>query len=60
MQNVDLWEELYALAKTHEVIFHKVAGHADNELNNRCDALARGAIIELRKTLPVLEETEAD
>lgn len=50
--NVDLWEELYNLTKTHEVTFHKVAGHADNELNNRCDALARGAIEELRKRLP--------
>ncbi len=52
VQNVDLWEELYALTQTHEVIFHKVAGHADNALNNRCDELARGAIVELRKTLP--------
>ena len=51
--NVDLWEELYALTRTHEVTFHKVAGHADNALNNRCDELARGAIVELRKTLPV-------
>ena len=50
--NVDLWEELYALTQTHEVTFHKVAGHADNELNNRCDELARNAITELRKTLP--------
>ena len=56
VQNVDLWEELYALTKTHEVTFHKVAGHADNELNNRCDKLARGAIETLRKTLPVNEE----
>lgn len=50
--NVDLWEELYNLTKMHEVTFHKVAGHADNALNNRCDALARGAIEELRKRLP--------
>ena len=50
--NVDLWEELYALTQTHEVTFHKVAGHADNELNNRCDELARNAITSLRKTLP--------
>ena len=50
--NADLWQELYALTKTHEVTFHKVAGHADNELNNRCDALATGAIKELRASLP--------
>ncbi len=51
VQNVDLWEELYGLTKTHEVTFHKVAGHADNELNNRCDALARGAIAELKQKI---------
>ena len=58
VQNVDLWEELYALTREHEVTFHKVAGHADNELNNRCDELARGAIAELKKTLPPSEPTE--
>ena len=50
--NVDLWEELYQKTREHEVVFHKVAGHADNELNNRCDELARAAIVGLRKTLP--------
>lgn len=60
VQNVDLWEELYALTKKHEVTFHKVAGHADNELNNRCDELARGAITELKKTLPLEETVEAE
>lgn len=54
--NQDLWEELYQLTQTHEVTFHKVAGHADNELNNRCDELARGAIVSLKKTLPILAE----
>ena len=49
--NVDLWEELYALTVLHEVSFHKVAGHADNEWNNRCDKLATGAIAEYRKNL---------
>lgn len=58
--NADLWEELYALIKMHEVEFHKVEGHADDELNNRCDALARGAIVTLRKTLPVFNETETE
>ena len=56
VQNVDLWEELYSLTQTHEVTFHKVAGHADNEWNNRCDELARAAITQLRKTLPIEEE----
>ncbi len=52
VQNIDLWKELYALTKTHEVRFYKVAGHADDSLNNRCDELARAAITEFRKNLP--------
>jgi len=42
--NDDLWKRLLSLTRQHEVTFHKVKGHADNELNNRCDELARGAI----------------
>ncbi|MBO4637906.1 MAG: ribonuclease HI [Clostridiales bacterium] len=38
--NVDLWMKLIDLTGTHKVNFHKVKGHADNELNNRCDRLA--------------------
>ena len=38
--NVDLWKMLLSLTSTHEVVFHKVKGHADNEYNNRCDQLA--------------------
>ena len=47
--NEDLWRELYDLTVVHEVTFHKVAGHADNVLNNRCDELARAAMSEFRK-----------
>ena len=42
--NRDLWEMLIALMDRHQVTFGKVKGHADDELNNRCDALARRAI----------------
>lgn len=38
--NPDLWERLLSLCETHRVRFNWVRGHADNELNNRCDALA--------------------
>ena len=55
VQNVDLWQELYSLTQMHEVRFHKVAGHADNPFNNRCDELARGAIDELRSSFKVDE-----
>ena len=38
--NVELWERLLALTEAHEMRYHWVRGHADNEYNNRCDALA--------------------
>ena len=38
--NVDLWERLLKLTEAHEMHYHWVKGHADNEYNNRCDALA--------------------
>lgn len=47
VKNKELWEELYALTKIHNIEFIKVKGHADNEYNNRCDELARNAISTL-------------
>lgn len=44
VKNRELWEELDKLLQKHSVTFIKVKGHADNEYNNRCDALARAAI----------------
>lgn len=43
--NRDLWQELLRLNRRHSVTFKKVKGHADDELNNRADALARGALL---------------
>jgi len=45
VKNKELWQELYALTKKHKVEFVKVKGHSDNEYNNRCDELARNAIM---------------
>ncbi len=47
VKNKEIWEQLYNLTKKHKVNFIKVKGHSDNELNNRCDELARNAIKEL-------------
>ena len=47
VKNKELWEELYNFTKTHDITFIKVKGHSDNEFNNRCDELARNAILEL-------------
>ena len=38
--NQDLWETLLTLTETHRLHCHWVKGHADNEFNQRCDALA--------------------
>ena len=42
--NVDLWEAILTEVKRHKsVIMSWVAGHGDNEFNNKCDALAVAA-----------------
>ncbi len=38
--NADLWQELLRLDKVHEITYHWVKGHADDDYNNRCDELA--------------------
>jgi ribonuclease HI len=43
LKNLDLWQELDALLEMHSVKVTWVRGHADNEYNNRCDALAVAA-----------------
>ena len=40
LKNPELWKRLDKLLTAHTVAFHWVKGHAENDLNNRCDALA--------------------
>ncbi len=40
VKNIELWERLLELMEVHKVKFLKVKGHADDDLNNRCDRLA--------------------
>lgn len=47
VKNKDLWMKLYELSQIHNITFNKVKGHSDDELNNRCDELARAAIKNL-------------
>ena len=44
VENRDLWEMLLNFSQLHQIHWHKVKGHAENPLNNRCDALATGEI----------------
>lgn len=48
VRNQDLWEILCVLTKKHRVTWLKVKGHADDELNNRCDKLAVAQIKDSR------------
>ncbi|MCL2187261.1 MAG: ribonuclease HI [Defluviitaleaceae bacterium] len=43
--NTDLWARLLLLLEKHEVTCHWVKGHAGNPENERCDELARAAIL---------------
>ena len=38
--NPDLWAVLLDLTRQHEMHYHWVKGHAENEFNKRCDAMA--------------------
>jgi ribonuclease HI len=48
VKNDDLWKLLDDANARHEVEWKWVKGHADNEMNNRADELARGAIKTLK------------
>lgn len=46
--NRDLWERLIAETRRHDVVWHKVRGHAGEPLNERVDRIARRAIDTVR------------
>lgn len=56
VENQDLWAILLLQTRKHRVTFVKVKGHADHPQNNRCDALATGAIKEWRRINALEEE----
>lgn len=49
LKNKELWQEMDRLLQIHDVHFVKVKGHANDELNNRADALVNEAMDELSK-----------
>ena len=55
LKNPDLWKSLQEMLEKHEVTCTWVKGHADNELNNRCDALA----VEKRDKMAKIAEKQA-
>jgi len=46
LANQDLWQQLLAFAKPHQVSWHWVAGHSGHPFNERCDRLAKRAVEE--------------
>ena len=45
VKNKELWIELDNLSSKHNIEWHWVKGHADNEINNAVDELARNEIL---------------
>lgn len=48
VKNQDLWMQLDALSGTIKIHWHWVRGHNGNEMNERCDELARTAAEKLK------------
>ncbi len=48
VKNEDLWRRLDAARLPHKVTWRWIKGHAGHEGNERADALARAAIVQLR------------
>ncbi|BCR06467.1 hypothetical protein DESUT3_35360 [Desulfuromonas versatilis] len=46
LANQDLWQQLVALSRKHEVTWNWVRGHAGHPFNERCDQLAKRAAEE--------------
>nr|WP_318011728.1 RNase H family protein [Mesorhizobium sp. CO1-1-2] len=46
VKNVDLWEELAALATGRTITWHWVKGHAGDPYNEEVDALANAAAVQ--------------
>ncbi len=49
VKNQDLWEELIALARVHDLKFIWVKGHSGHEFNERVDKLAVEERLKLRR-----------
>ncbi|KTD18485.1 ribonuclease HI [Legionella lansingensis] len=50
VKNADLWQQLDALTSQHKIHWHWVRGHTGHPENERADALANKAILELLQT----------
>ena len=49
VKNEDLWRDLDALVRQHEVRWHWLKGHAGHQENERCDSLAVSQIARIKE-----------
>ncbi len=49
VENRELWEKLAYYNSLHRIYWKKVKGHSNNPYNDRCDELARKAILQQHK-----------
>ena len=49
VKNVDLWQQLDVLVRSHKVKYVRVAGHSGHPENDRCDELAVAAYQKFKK-----------
>lgn len=56
VKNMELWQRLVDLCGKHLVTFNKVKGHSTDELNNRCDKIAREEIAKLAPNTEIVQE----
>lgn len=49
LKNQDLWQELAILSAKHEITWEWIPGHAGHPFNERCDKLAKRAVLALEE-----------
>ena len=49
VKNVDLWQQLDVLVRSHKVKYVRVAGHSGHPENDRCDELAVAAYQQFKR-----------
>ena len=54
--NADLWQRLLPLVQRHDIKWHWVKGHAGDPINERVDALARQARLDITPAAQISED----
>ena len=52
VKNVDLWKQLDAQARRHQIEWKWLKGHAGHPLNERCDELGREQVEKILREIP--------